>query len=337
MLTVLYFMIALSSRPCQSCDTTLFSSYFQSQKSVRVMRAIRVSKFGPPSVLELKTDVPVPKIGPKEVLLKVKAAGVNPVETYIRAGQYARLPSLPFTPGGDAASIVRPANAEYAVVSSQSVFPLPSELSFAQGAALPVPYLTAYRALFLKGRARPGEMALVHGASGGVGVAAVQFARAYGMTVIGTAGTDEGLELVKKAGAHFTFNHRQTGYQDGIRTATSANRGIDLVIENAAHVNLGSDLNLLAPGGRVVVVGSRGSIEINPRDAMSREASVIGVMLFASTDAEIMESVKAINAGISNGWLRPIIGKEYPLDKASEAQRDIIEGPGALGKTVLMI
>lgn len=318
-----------------------------------------MSKFGPPSVLEYKTDVPVPKVGPREVLLKVKAAGVNPVETYIRAGQYARLPSLPFTPGGDAAGIVEELGndvdnvkkgdrvwtknaltgsyAEYTVVPAHSAFPLPSELSFVQGAALPVPYLTAYRALYFKGRGRPGEMVLVHGASGGVGVAAVQFARAYGLTVIGTAGTDEGLELVKKAGGHFAFNHRQPGYQEEIRTAASTNHGVDLIIENAAHINLGSDLSLLSPGGRMVVVGSRGSIEINPRDAMSREASIIGVMLFASTDEQIMESVKAINSGIVNGWLRPIIGKEYLLEKASEAQRDIIEGPGALGKTVLTI
>ena len=318
-----------------------------------------MSKFGPPNVLEHKTEVPVPKVGPKEILLKVKAAGVNPVETYIRAGQYARLPSLPFTPGGDAAGIVEELGsdvdnikkgdrvwtkgartgsyAEYTVVPTQSAFPLPSELSFAQGAALPVPYLTAYRALFFKGLARPGEILLVHGASGGVGVAAVQFARAHGMTVIGTAGTEEGLEVVKRAGAHFAFNHRQSNYQDEIRTVASSNQGINLVLENAAHINLGNDLNLLAPAGRVVVVGSRGSTEINPRNAMSREASITGVMLSSSTDAQILESVKAINAGIINGWLRPVIGKEYPLDKASEAQRDIIEGPGALGKTVLVI
>ena len=309
--------------------------------------------------MEYQADVPVPKVGPKDVLLKVKAAGVNPVETYIRSGQYARLPSLPFTPGGDAAGLVEELGsgvdnvkkgdrvwtktartgsyAEYAVVPAQNVFPLPSHLSFAQGAALPVPYLTAYRALFFKGCARPGETVLVHGASGGVGVAAVQFARAYGMTVIGTAGTDEGLDLVKKAGVHFAFNHRQSDYQDEIRTLASSGSGVDLVIENAAHINLGSDLKLLAPGGRVVVVGSRGPIEINPRDAMSREASVTGVMLNASTDAQIMESVKAINAGITNGWLRPIVGKEYALNKASEAHRDIMEGPGALGKTVLIV
>lgn len=323
------------------------------------MRAIRVSKFGPPNVLEYKTDVPIPKIGPNELLLNIKAAGINPVETYIRAGQYARLPTLPFTPGGDAAGIVQEVGsaienikkgdrvwtkqastgsyAEYAVVPAQSAFPLPTELSFSQGAALPVPYLTAYRALFLKGHARPGEVVMVHGASGGVGVAAVQFARAYGMTVIGTAGTDKGLVLVKKAGAHSIFNHRLSDYQDGIKAATSGSKGVDLIIENAAHINLGRDLGLLAPGGRVVVVGSRGPVEINPRDAMTREASITGAMLFASTDAQIAESVRAIDAGITNGWLRPIVGNEYTLEKASEAHRDIMEGPGALGKTVLTV
>ena len=216
------------------------------------------------------------------------------------------------------------------------VHPLPSSLSFNQGAALPVPYLTAYRALFHRGSAHPGQTVLVHGASGGVGVAAVQFARNLGARVLGTAGTREGVDVVRKAGAHAVFNHREEGYLERIRKEVGEG-GVDLVVENAAHLNLGKDLTLLARNGRVVVVGSRGTVDINPRDTMALESTISGVMLFNATDAELSEANAAIQAGIEAGWLRPVVGKEYLLEEAGKAHADIISGSGALGKTVLVV
>ena len=314
------------------------------------MRAVRIHQFGGPEVLKYETDVPVPQPGPGEVLLNVRAAGVNPVETYIRAGTYSRLPSLPAILGHDCAGIVAGTGpgvttfkigdrvfasrsvggcyAEYAVSPAESVHPLPSELSFSQGAALPTPYVTAYRALFQRGSAHPGETVLVHGASGGVGVASVQWARERGMRVFGTAGTGGGVEVVKRAGAHAVFNHREEGYLEEMR-GLAGDGGIDLILENAAHV--------LARGGRVVVVGSRGPVEINPRDTMAREATISGVMLFNSSQRELCEAHAAIQAGVEAGWLRPIVGKEFPLEEASKAHSDIIGSGGALGKTVLVI
>ena len=324
------------------------------------MKAVRVHRFGGPEVLKYETDVPLPFPGPCEVLISVKAIGVNPVETYIRTGAYARLPTLPAILGHDCCGVVaesgeevaelfKPgdrvyvsrcttgAYAEYTVAPAVSVHPLPSELSFVQGAALPVPYLTAYRALFQRGSTRPGNTVLVHGASGGVGVAAVQLARHLGAArVLGTAGTKEGVELVRRAGAHAVFNHREDGYLEKIRQEAGEG-GVDLVVENAAHVNLGRDLTLLARGGRVMIVGSRGPVEINPRDTMSREADVSGVMLFNATKEELAEAHAAIRAGVETGWLRPIVGKEYQLEDASQAHSDIIGGSGALGKTVLVV
>ena len=321
------------------------------------MKAVRVHQFGGPEVLKYETNVPVPQPGAGEVLINVKAVGLNPVETYIRAGNYARLPTLPAILGHDCAGIVTTtgpdvtqfktgdrvfvsksnsgAYAEYSVSPASSVHRLPSELSFVQGAALSVPYLTAYRALFQRGSAQQGETVLVHGASGGVGVAAVQFARALGLRVFGTAGTKEGLELVKKAGAHCVFNHREEGYLEKIQEAREGK--VNLVVENAAHLNLGKDLTLLGLGGRVVVVGSRGPVEINPRDTMSREASISGVMLLNATPEQLLEAHTAIQSGIEAGWLRPIVGKEFPLEDASKAHSDIIGGSGALGKTVLVV
>ena len=326
------------------------------------MKAVRVHQFGGPEVLKYETNVPVPTPGPGEVLVNVKAVGINPVETYIRAGNYARLPTLPTVLGRDTAGIVSKigpdvtqfvtqfkvgdrvftsntttgAYAEYTVSSAVNVHPLPNELSFSQGAALHAPYFTAYRALFHRGSAQKGETLLVHGASGGVGIAAVQFARAQGLKVFGTAGTKEGMELVKKAGAHSVFNHREEGYVEKIKQEAGEG-GVNLVVENAAHLNLGKDLTLLAQGGRVLVVGSRGPVEINPRDTMSREASISGVMLFSSTPEDVSKAHAAIQGGISAGWLRPIVGKEFSLEDASKAHADIASGSGALGKIILVV
>jgi NADPH2:quinone reductase len=214
------------------------------------------------------------------------------------------------------------------------VYPLPEKISFSQGAGLWVPYGTAYTALRHHADARAGETLLVHGASGGVGVAAVQWARALGLTVIGTAGTSRGLELVKKEGAHHVFDHSKAGYPEEILKATGG-RGIDLILEMLANVNLATDLKLLAIRGRVIVIGNRGEITINPRELMARRASVRGFTLWAATDAESAEIHAAIAAGLENGTLRPIVGKELPLKDAPQAHIDVM-APGAFGKIALI-
>ena len=143
---------------------------------------------------------------------------------------------------------------------------------------------------------------MVHGASGGVGIAAVQLAKMHGLTVIGTAGTDKGTECVKRAGADYVLNHREADYLKKIVEVTGG-VGPNLVFENVAHINLGKNLEILAPAGHVVVVGSRGPIEVNPRDTMRNESSVVGVMLFRATKDELAESHAAIQAGMKTGWL----------------------------------
>ncbi len=319
------------------------------------MKAIQVHQFGAPEVLVL-TEIPTPKPGPGEVLVHVRAAGVNPYDTYMRAGTYAVKPPLPYTPGSDAAgtveavgpgvSKVKPgdrvytaktitgAYAEYALALESQVFLLPGKISFAQGAGLWVPYGTAYTALHHHAHARAGETLLVHGASGGVGTAGVQLARAQGLTVIGTAGTQRGLELVKKEGAHHAFDHTKAGYSDEIQKVTGG-KGVDVVLEMLANVNLATDLKLLAVNGRVVVIGNRGEITINPRDLMARRGTVRGFTLWATTEAESAEIHAAIAAGLENGTLRPIVGKEIPLKDAPKAHQEVL-APGAFGKIVLI-
>jgi NADPH2:quinone reductase len=318
------------------------------------MKAIRVQKFGGPEVLELR-EVPTLKPGTGEVLVKVKAAGVNPYDTYMRNGTYAVKPPLPYTPGSDAAGVVEAvgegvtkvkpgdrvytaktltgAYAEYALALESQVYPLPEKISFAQGAGLWVPYGTAFTALCHHGHARPGETLLVHGASGGVGIAAVQFARAAGMTVLGTAGSQRGLDLVKREGAHHAFDHTKAGYAEEIMKATGG-RGVDVVLEMLANVNLATDMKLLATNGRVVVIGNRGEITINPRDLMGRRGSVHGFTLWAATEEESKEIHAAIAAGLENGTLRPIVGKELPLKDAAQAHLDVL-APGSFGKIAL--
>jgi len=319
------------------------------------MKAIQVHQFGGPEVLVVH-EVPTPKPGPGEVLVQVRAAGVNPYDTYMRNGAYPVKPALPYTPGSDAAGTieavgggvtkVKPgdrvytattltgAYAEYALARENQVYTLPGKISFPQGAGLWVPYGTAYTALRHHADARAGETLLVHGASGGVGIAAVQWARALGLTVFGTAGTPRGLELVKKEGAHHVFDHSKAGYAEEILKVTGGH-GIDLILEMLANVNLATDLKLLAFRGRVIVIGNRGEITINPRELMARRAAVRGFTLWAATDAESAEIHAAIAAGLENGTLRPIVGKELPLKDAPQAHIDVL-APGAFGKIALI-
>jgi len=319
------------------------------------MKAIRVHQFGGPEVLKLE-EVPTPKPDAGQVLLRVRAVGVNPYDTYMRAGTYAIKPPLPYTPGSDAAGTieavgrgvtkVKPgdrvytsktltgAYAEYALALDEQVYRLPDNVSFEQGAGVWVPYGTAFHALHHFAQARGGETILVHGASGGVGTAAVQMARAMGMTVFGTAGTDKGLDLVKREGAHQAFNHRSAGYQQEIVKA-SGDKGIDVILEMLANVNLGGDLKMLAQNGRVVVIGSRGDATITPRDLMSRRASVRAFTLWAAQSAETAEIHAGLYAGLQNGELRPVVAKQFPLAEAARAHQEILE-PGASGQIILV-
>ena len=319
------------------------------------MKAIRVHEFGGPEVLKLG-EVPTPKPSTGEVLVRIHAAGVNPYDTYMRAGTYALKPSLPYTPGSDAAGVVEAvgdgvkkvkrgdrvytartltgAYAEYALALEEQVHHLPGKIDFKQGAGIWVPYGTAYHALYHAAKAHASETVLVHGASGGVGIAALQIARAIGLNVLGTAGTPKGLELAKQEGAHQVFDHRKAGYQEEILQATT-NRGVDIILEMLANVNLSSDTKLLANNGRVIVIGSRGEVTINPRELMARRASIRAFTLWAITAAEEAAIHAGLFAGLENGTLRPVVGKELLLAEAARAHKEILE-PGSAGKIALI-
>jgi NADPH:quinone reductase len=318
------------------------------------MKAIVVHEFGGPEVLKIE-EVSAPVAAPSQVLVRVKAIGVNPVDNYIRTGTYARKPQLPYIPHTDIGGIVEAvgtsvkrfqkgdrvygfavtgAGAELAVAEEWQVQPLPAQVTFQQGAALGVPYSTAWRALFIRAHARAGETVLVHGASGGVGTAAVQIARAHGLRVLGTAGTDAGLQLIRDQGANAAFNHRDANYRSTILAETGG-RGVDLVLEMLANVNLDHDLDLLAFRGRVVIIGNRGRVEIDPRKTMGKDAAILGMTLFNATPEEFREIHAGLVSGLENGTLQPVIGKELPMSDVANAHQAVME-PGAFGKIVLI-
>jgi NADPH2:quinone reductase len=319
------------------------------------MKAIRVSQYGGPSVLELQ-EVPTLQPGQGQVLVRNHAVGINPVDTYLRSNTDNRGPKLPYIPGSDAAGVVEAvgagvssvkpgdrvyiggsvsgAYAEMSLCTEAQVHPLPSNASFGQGAATNVPYATAYHALINRGHGAAGETVLVHGASGGVGIAAVQIARSRGMTVIGTAGTPRGRQLVQEQGAHASLDHTAPNYLKELTDLTGG-RGPDVILEMLANVNLKADLEVIAMRGRIVVIGNRGAIEINPRAAMNKDAAILGMALFHASAAQLAGIHLALVEGLRNGTLRPVIGQEIPLAQAPRAHEAVMAA-GHYGKIILV-
>jgi NADPH2:quinone reductase len=318
------------------------------------MKAIRVHQFGEPDVLKLE-DVPDPTPAAGQVVVRMKAVGVNPVETYIRAGRYGPR-QFPFTPGNDGAGIIEAVGpgvrqwtrgdrvyvagsisgtyAELALCDARKVHRLPEKVSFEEGSALGVPATTAWRGLFQRGGAQHGETLLVHGASGGVGTMAVQLARDAGLSIIGTAGSEKGRELVRSLGAQHVLDHRSADYLKEVMNLTQQ-RGVNLILEMAANVNLAKDLSVLAKFGRVVVIGSRGTIEIDPRDTMTRDADIRGMTINNLNDQDYEAIHSGIVATLEKGRLKAIIDTTLPLAEAARAHKMVLEGESH-GKIVLI-
>lgn len=318
------------------------------------MKAIIVKEFGSPEQMKFEES---PDLQPdtNQILVRVKAAGVNPVDTYIRAGQHAQKPNLPYTPGKDAAGIVEKTGAnitklktgdrilttgsitgtyaEFCLCEENQLIKLPENVSFEQGAGVFVPYATSYRALFQKAEAKVGETVLIHGASGGVGIAAVQWAKNAGLKVIGTASSEDGKKLVKEQGADYVFDHSKENYLDEIKEATGG-KGVDIILEMLANENLNKDFEILKMFGRITIIGNRGSIEFNPRVTMGKDASVFGMSLFNAPEDAMREIYEAIYKGLSEGFLTPVVGKTFTLEEAAKAHHTVIEEK-AFGKIVL--
>lgn len=319
------------------------------------MKSIIVHEYGSPDVMKLE-DVPTPEPAAGQVLVKIGAAGVNPVDTYLRSGNHAHAPQLPYAPGKDAAGTVERVGsgitkfksgdrvytagaitgtyAEYSLCEEKHLGLLPDNVTFEEGAGVWTPYATAYRALFEKAGAKSGETVLIHGASGGVGIAAVQWAKNAGLTVIGSASSDAGRKLVTEQGADHVVDHSSGSHYAEVNEITGG-RGVDIIIEMLANENLENDFQALTMFGRISVVGNRGSLEFTPRLAMTKDATIYGMSLFNAT-AETLELIHSeIYKGLSAGFLKPIVGDSIPLREASRAHRQVMESK-AFGKIVLV-
>ncbi|MEM7044344.1 MAG: NADPH:quinone reductase [Pseudomonadota bacterium] len=323
------------------------------------MKAIRAHAFGGPEVLQLD-EVDDPKPGPGEVVIDVKAAGVNPADTYMRGGAYAIVPDLPYTPGGDAAGVIsaigdsvakfrvgdrvfagvavgfrmQDCYAEKVLRSADDVLALPDGVGFSEGAALGVPYATAHYGLFARGGAKAGETVFIHGASGAVGTAAIQLAKRAGLTVIGSGGSERGRKLILDEGADHAVDHSAESYVDQVKALTGGG-GPEIILEMLANVNLASDLDLVAKYGRIIIIGNRGEITINPRMTMMKELDVRGLALFNGSREKMEEIMRDLLAGLADGSLRPVVGREMPLSDAAKSHEAVLE-PGAFGKIVLV-
>ncbi|WCN15316.1 zinc-binding dehydrogenase [Marinomonas mediterranea] len=318
------------------------------------MKAMQIEDYGSASDLKL-VEVTQPDFSEDQILIKVGAAGVNPVDTYIRSGTNNYKATFPHTPGLDGAGTIEAvgsqvkgfevgqrvyfsrtltgSSAEFAVCATTHAFPLSDSLSFVEGACLGIPYTTAHRALFGRAHAQAGNHVLIHGATGAVGIASVQLALAAGMKVTASAGTDAGAELLTKQGVHCVIRHDEENH---LAPYQSLETGFDVIIEMLANHNLDRDLKALAFGGTVAVIGNRGTVEINPRDLMAKDAAVVGVALANVKPNELKRIAQSMKPLFDKGVLKPIVRKEYSLTELPNAHKDILKS-GALGNLVVTI
>lgn len=323
------------------------------------MRAVQISQFGDADVLDV-VELPIPDPGANQVRIRVMAAGVNPVDTYVRSGAYGDRPmpaALGFDaageidavgPGVDASVIgtrvytctaLPGAYAQFAIVDIDRTYPLPDNISFDQGAAIGIPYATAYAALHQHASTNATSTVFVHGGSGGVGIPTIELAKLAGARVAASCGTDAGEEILKAHGADIIVRHDKDGYLNTLISQVSTpgpagQVGIDTIVEMAAHINLGNDLTLLNNRGTVVVVGSRGPVQINARDVMRRDARIQGMLLFNLTSEERQEIHSKLYPLLLDGVLNPRVATKLPLDAVRDAHVNVLKS-GIGGKIVL--
>lgn len=325
------------------------------------MKAIQIKEFGGPEVLKL-VELPEPTPRAKEVRVRVHAAGVNPNEAYARTGTYgAYIPELPYTPGFDGAGVIDAVGegvthfkvgdrvyiggfmakrntgtyAEKVVVDAASVHLLTEELTFEQGAALGIPGLAAYQAIVLRAQVKEADTVLIHGGSGAVGLIAIQIAKAIGAKVIATASTEQGRKLIRALGADVALPHVAQGEYDEIMTATD-HQGPDVIIEMLADQNLETDMEIARKNARIVILGSRGTIQIDPRHTMTKGLAILGMSAINLDATETAVAYSELTKLVDEGEILPLVGDVLSLDKAAEAHEQILTKKGN-GKLILTL
>ena len=326
------------------------------------MKAIQIREFGDASVLQM-AEVPEPRASQGEVLVEVKAAGVNFADILMRRGGYSVHREPPWVPGFEAAGVVietgagvtewKPGQrvmgtvlretcgcyAERAVMPAWLLLPVPEALSFEEAAAFPEVFITAYLALHVFGHVAEGESVLIHAAGGGVGTAAIQLAHALGARVFAAGGSDEKLKKVKSLGADVLINYRSHDFLKELKKVTDG-KGVDVILESIGGDIFEKSLECLNPLGRLVVFGSSSSkaSTVKARDIMSGMFSVAGFSfgkLSVVRPALIRECMQAVMAFLARGQVHPLVGHVYPLKEAAAAH-ELIANRANFGKVVLV-
>lgn len=321
------------------------------------MKAIRVSRAGDPGVLKLER-LPVPKPARGEALVRLKAAGLNFIDIYQRNGLYPA--RLPYTPGlegagvvesvGQGVSSVRPGDrvaytghlgsyAEFNAVNADELIPLPSWLSFEEGAAFPLQGMTAHYLVHEFYRIEPGSVVLVHAAAGGVGGHLIQWIRRLGAQAIGTVSTEEKARSAHAAGASAIILYTRQDFAAEIRNLT-AGSGADYIIDGVGRSTFPKDLEAARIRGHICLFGSSsGPAEpFPPNSLQARSLTLHGgrLMDFLRTREELLARARDVLLGIQQGWLKLRIDRILPLELVSEAHR-LLEGRETKGKVILRI
>jgi synaptic vesicle membrane protein VAT-1 len=343
------------------------------------MRAMVIRRYGPPEVFEAQ-QVPDPQPKAGEVLIRVKAIGVNFADLLQRMGIYPGSPKPPFVPGIEIAGVVekvvdagRPAEgnplragdavaaltqfnayAEWAAVPAKLVHRLPPGMTFEDGAAIPVNYLTAHHAMFTMGNMLPGDRILIHAAAGGVGIAAVQLARAKGLVIFGTAGPAK-QEYLRKIGVDHVIDYEKSDFLKVVHKF--APEGIEMVMDPIGGKSFGSSYKCLGPTGRLVIYGFSAAAgpdgkrswlrgltallqtpRFHPLKLMGQSVSVIGVNIsrIQARSALVHSEMDELFRMYGAGKIKPVIGKTFPLDQAAAAHQYIHERKN-IGKVILSV
>jgi NADPH2:quinone reductase len=315
------------------------------------VKAIVFEQTGDPSVLKY-VEVPKPELAPGTALVKVHAAGINFADTFFVRGEYMIKPRLPDTPGIEAVapdvkdlkpgmrvtSITLKAYAEYCLIRPSQAIPLPDFVSFEEGAAFPIQVLTAWHILHTAHQTAPGQTVVVHSAAGGVGIIAVQIAKAAGARVIGTVSSDSKTALVKEYGADEVINYESSDFAAETLRLTSG-RGADLILDAVGKPTFEPGLKCLAPFGHLLLYGRAGGPPdpLNVLRLFGKSAKVSGFVLPVVVGMpELMrEGIEKSFALMRDKKLKLVIGKSFPLAQAAEAHR-FLQSRQSVGKLVLL-
>ncbi|MBN9287878.1 MAG: NADPH:quinone reductase [Gammaproteobacteria bacterium 39-13] len=321
------------------------------------MKAIRITKNGDASVLELQ-DLPQPKPGPGEALVRLKAAGLNFIDIYIRSGRYAR--PLPHTPGLEGAGIVEAIGdgvtevvvgdrvayagtmgsyAEFNLIKAANLIPLPNEITFEQGAAFPLQGMTAHYLLHEYYPIKKGDHVLVHAAAGGVGLLLVQWLKYWGATIIGTVSTETKANIAREAGATHLIRYTEQDFVEQTKALTDG-KGADYIIDGVGKSTFDHDLEAVRYRGTICLFGSSSgpANPLAPNSLQTKSITLCGGSLFnyLNTREELLKRANDVLQGLREGWLKLKIDHVFPLEHAIQAQQ-LLEGRQSTGKVILKI